>query len=119
MDIRNAVKDIKLGKVPGKDKVHPKFLYNLGRKTLGQLATGYYTIFKFNTLSREKEANVVSILKSDKLEDNSRKYRPISLLSVVIKLMKRMILKRIEPVVEKVIPKFQAFPILTETTVNL
>jgi len=55
-----------------------------------------------------KEADIIAILKPGKSEDNPRNYRLISLLSIMYKLMERIILKHIKPLVEKVIPAFQA-----------
>lgn len=55
-----------------------------------------------------KVANVIAIQKPGKPENDQKSYRPISLLCVMSKLMKRIILNHIEPTVEKDIPFFQA-----------
>jgi len=69
----------------------------------------YYDIFVSGKSPKEwKQADVIAILKPGKSEDNPKNYRPISLLSVMHKLMERIILKRIEPLIENVIPTFQA-----------
>jgi len=39
VDLSTAIGDIKKGKAPGRDGVHPEFLHNLGPKALGWLLT--------------------------------------------------------------------------------
>jgi Reverse transcriptase (RNA-dependent DNA polymerase) len=55
-----------------------------------------------------KQAKVITFLKPGKDGSDSSHFRPISLLSVVYKLLERMILQRIQPLIEDVIPKSQA-----------
>jgi Reverse transcriptase (RNA-dependent DNA polymerase) len=54
-----------------------------------------------------KQAKVITILKPGKDGSDSSQFRPILLLSVVYKLLERMILQRIHPLIEDVIPKSQ------------
>jgi hypothetical protein len=55
-----------------------------------------------------KRAKVISIIKSGKDATDPVQYRPISLLSVVYKLLERLILQRIQPLIEYVTPINQA-----------
>jgi hypothetical protein len=55
-----------------------------------------------------KLANVISIIKPGKDGTDPAHYRPISLLSVVYKLLEFLILQRIQPLIEDVTPINQA-----------
>ena len=55
-----------------------------------------------------RHANVISLLKPGKRETSSRSYHPISLLCTTYKLLERIVLTQIEPIVEKILPKEQA-----------
>jgi hypothetical protein len=55
-----------------------------------------------------KRAKVISIIKPGKDGTDPAHYRPISLLSVIYKLLKRLILQRIQPLIEDVTPINQA-----------
>lgn len=44
-EVRNAIKDLKAGKAPGKDEIHPEFLRNLGLKTHLWIAEVFYAIY--------------------------------------------------------------------------
>jgi len=104
-----AIRDLKSGKAPGRDGIHPKFLHNLGSRALQWLASVYFDIFQSGQVPKTwKEADVIAIQKLGKPEDDPKSYRLISLLFVMSKLMERIILKRIGPTVEKAIPLFQA-----------
>jgi len=51
-----------------------------------------------------KKAKVIAILKPGKDGYEGEDYRPTSLLSVTYKILEKMILKRIQPYIEEVIP---------------
>ena len=55
-----------------------------------------------------RHANVISLLKPDKPETSPQSYRPISLLCTTYKLLERTLLTRIEPIVDRLLPKEQA-----------
>jgi hypothetical protein len=55
-----------------------------------------------------KRAKVISIIKPEKDGTDPAHYRPISLLSVVYELLERLILQRIQPLIEDVTPINQA-----------
>lgn len=105
-EVRNAIKELKAGKAPGKDGIHPELLHNLGPKIHLWIAEVFYAIYKSDRVPKSwKTANVIALLKPGKPADNPTSYRPISLLSVLSKLMERIILRRISPLIE---PVYQA-----------
>jgi hypothetical protein len=55
-----------------------------------------------------KRAKVISIIKPGKVGTDPAHYRPISLFSVVFKLLERLILQRIQPLIEDITPINQA-----------
>ena len=55
-----------------------------------------------------RRATVVAILKPNKPADDPKSYRPISLLCVFYKILERLILARINPVIEPQLPTQQA-----------
>lgn len=108
-DVSNAINDLKKGKAPGEDKIHPEFLHNLGPKTLLWLANVPFEIFDSGNIPRGwKTANIIAVLKPGKPADNPNSYHPVALLSVLSKLLERIILKKISPVIEPYIPTHQA-----------
>lgn len=108
-EVCNAIKELKAGKAPGKDGIHPEFLRNLGQKTHLWIAEVFHAIYKSGRVPKSwKTANGIALLKPGKPADNPTCYRPISLLSVLSKLMERIILRRISPLIEPAIPPYQA-----------
>jgi hypothetical protein len=98
----------KKGKTAGKDGIYTEFLHHLGSKTIIWVTDVLFQIFCSGKSPKLwKELVVVAILKSDKSTDSPKSYRPISLLSLILKLMERFILKRISPIIEKAIPSYQ------------
>lgn len=100
---------MKQGKAPGPDGVFPEFL-----KNLGNLAKQWLLDF-FNDLLRTGEipnvfrhSKILAILKPGKPADVSSSYRPIALLSMTYKLLKRLLYNRISPSVEDVLIQQQA-----------
>lgn len=108
-DVSNAINELKKGKAPGKDKIHPEFLHSLGPKARLWLANVLFEIFDSGKIPRNwKSANIIALLKPGKSTDNPASYHPIALLSVLSKLMERIILKKIAPLIEPHIPIHQA-----------
>jgi hypothetical protein len=89
-DVSNAINELKKGKAPGKDKIHPDLLHNLGSKARLWLAIVLFDMFVSGKIRRSwKTANIIALTKSGKQTDNPTNYRPISLLSVLSKLLER------------------------------
>ena len=53
-------------------------------------------------------ANVITIFKPGKPETSPRSYRPISLVCTTYKLLERILLTQIEPIIDQLLPKEQA-----------
>jgi len=109
-EVCNAIiKELEVGKAPRKDEIHPEFLRNIGPKTHLWIVKVFHAIYKSCRIPKKwKTANVIALLKSGKPADNPTSYRPILLLSVLSKLMERIILRRIFSLIEPAIPPYQA-----------
>ena len=107
MDI--AIATIKTRKAAGYDKVFPEFIKHLGPKMREWL-----TLYLSRCLSTVRipkiwrRAHIIAILKPGKPPTEAKSYRPISLLSIVYKLLERLVLNRITPIVDPQLPKEQA-----------
>jgi hypothetical protein len=55
-----------------------------------------------------KQAQIIAILKPGKDGSDASRYRPISLLSIVYKILERLILQRIQPLIDATVPVSQA-----------
>ena len=107
--LMDAILCLKKGKAPGIDLVHSEFLCYLGLNALHWLCHFLSNCFETLTIPAVwRQAKVVAILKPKKPADQSESYRPISLLSITYKLMERIILIRINDIVETHLPHSQA-----------
>jgi|UniRef100_A0A2S2QM65 hypothetical protein len=108
-EVEAALRLLKNGKAAGEDGILPEFLKNMGIKGKFWLSRLFSSVKNNNTLPEQWwEAKVVAILKPGKPDDDSKSYRPISLLSVVYKLFERVLLKRIQTKIEEHLPAEQA-----------
>lgn len=101
-------------KAPGSDLLTSQLLRELPHKTLLQLTAIYNTILEIRYFSAAwKKANIIMICKPDKPKDTPSSYRPISLLPVLGKPFKKLLLQRLQPILDEncLIPPFQfGFP---------
>ena len=108
-ELTKAIKTCKQGKAPGVDHIHNEFLHHIGpvasRFLLNILNICLSTC---HIPSQWRKTKVVAIPKPGKPLDQPKSYRPISLLCAPYKLFERLILERITPVVETVLPREQA-----------
>jgi len=104
-----AIHNMKCGKAPGPDNIHPEFIKNLGPSGLKWLAALFSTCMRLNLLPKIwRKANIITILKPGRDAKVPKSYRPISLLYVPFKILERLILSRITLNVEKCLQDFQA-----------
>ena len=54
------------------------------------------------------QADIIAVLKPNKSADDANNYRPISLLCVPLKLLERLLLSRLDPVIDPQLPPEQA-----------
>ena len=55
-----------------------------------------------------RRADIIAVLKPNKSADDAKKYRPISLMCVPLKLLERLLLSRLDPVIDPQLPPEQA-----------
>jgi Reverse transcriptase (RNA-dependent DNA polymerase) len=100
---------VKSGKTAGFDGVDAEFIKNSGTKTKEWMITFFNNILSTGRLPKLfRQVNVITILKPGKYGSDPSHFRPISLLSVVFKLLERLILHRIQPLIDEVVPVSQA-----------
>jgi hypothetical protein len=90
-DVFKMIKSLKEDKSPGPDQVHPKVL----RETEENWSYPISLIFQRSSASGElpeewKKANITSVFKKGGRSD-VKNYRPVSLTSIVCKMMEKMI----------------------------
>ncbi|KAI8434197.1 hypothetical protein MSG28_012309 [Choristoneura fumiferana] len=108
-EVVDGIKLLKYGKAAGPDNIFNEFIRAMGPVSVGWLAALFDYILLNNRLPKEfKLAKVIAVLKPGKTDDRPENFRPISLLSCIYKLLERLILARITPYVEAVIPLEQA-----------
>uniref|UniRef100_A0A1B0D7V9 Uncharacterized protein n=1 Tax=Phlebotomus papatasi TaxID=29031 RepID=A0A1B0D7V9_PHLPP len=108
-DLECALLSVKLGKAAGFDGIYPEFIKNAAPKVKCWLVELFNRILDTGHLPKLfKRAKVIAILKPGKDGTDAAHYRPISLLSVVYKLLERMILHRIQPHIDRATPVSQA-----------
>jgi hypothetical protein len=89
--------------------LYPEFLKNFGAQTKEWIIPFMNDIVSTSKIPNLfKQAKVISIIKPRKDGTDPAHYRPISLLSVVYKLLERLFLQLIQPLIEDVTPINQA-----------
>ena len=101
---------INTNKSPGFDLITGKLLHELPERAIRVLT------YIFNAIIREKYypilwkiSEIIMIQKPGKNPDDTTSYRPISLLPILSKLLEKLILKRLNPILERyhIIPDYQ------------
>ncbi|KAJ3584779.1 hypothetical protein NHX12_015274 [Muraenolepis orangiensis] len=106
---RAAIGNLRQGKSPGHDNIHPEFVTHQSETTSAWLCSFFSSCFQRSKLPKTwRRAAVIALLKPGKTAEDPKAYRPISLLCVPFKILERMILSRIEPVVDPQLPREQA-----------
>lgn len=96
-----------VGKAAGLDPIFPEFLKHTGPKVRQWLQEFFNNILVTGLLpSALKQSKIVAVLKPGKERADS--YRSIALLSIIYKLLERLIYNRIFPILNEMIPVKQA-----------
>ncbi len=104
-----ALSELKSGKAQGPDNIPPDFLLQCGPRCQKWLTEFYSCCIINQTIPKIwREATIISLPKPNKPRDDPKSYRPISLLCVPFKLLERMILARLEPIIDPQLPNEQA-----------
>jgi len=107
-EVKVGLNQLKLGKSPGADGIHNEFLVNLGENVITWLTLFVNTCFHNNGIPKMWcRASVIAQLRPGKLDTSPKSYRPISFFCTTFKLTERLILNRINPIVEKFLPHEQ------------
>ena len=100
---------MKNGKAAGMDVIFPDMITHLGPIATLWLAELITNIKDSGEFPQEwKHAKIIAILKPGKPASEPSSYRPISLLCCMFKLLERIILNRITPLIDQHIPLSQA-----------
>ena len=108
-ELSTAFKQLKIGKAQDPDNIPPEFLMHCDSKCLNWMREFYSLCLRHVTVLKIwRRATVVAILKPNKLVGDPKSYRPISLLCVPYKVLERLLLLRLNPVVDPQLPNEQA-----------
>ena len=104
-----AVRQLKSGKAQGPDNIPPEFLIHCGPRCLEWLRGFYSNCLSNMTVPKIwRKATIIAIPKPNKPTDDPKNYRPISLLCVPFKLLERLLLVRLKPIMDPQLPNEQA-----------
>ncbi len=95
-DIEKLLNELNVNKSQGPDLLHPRLLFEARRELSEPLFILFRMSLNTGILPQEwKEANITPIYKNKGSKHETTKYRPVSLTSVVCKILERLIRKDI------------------------
>ena len=95
-ELKKAIKNMKAKGASGPDDIPPTFLKNLGKVALNELLEIMNQSFHSGIVPKIwKHAIIIPILKNGKPASKMESFRPISLTSVIVKTLERMIINRL------------------------
>ena len=108
-ELEAAFNQSKPGKAAGLDGITAEMVKHFGPTTKSRFLSLMNSCVESCTIPKLwRQARVVALLKPGKDPNNSKSYRPISLLCILYKIYERMILARISPNVEEHLSPDQA-----------
>ena len=108
-ELVEVLKSMKVGKAPGPDDIHPKFLLHARDAATKWLCQYMATCLeKCKKTQIWRKATVIALPKPNKPKDDPKSYRAISLLCIPFQLLERMIHGRINPIIDPQLPHEQA-----------
>lgn len=100
-ELKHEIEDLKPKKAPGYDLITGEVLKALPRKALIKLLHILNAALRLKHVpSQWKVAEVIMVLKPGKPPNEVKSYRPISLLPIISKIFERILLRRLQPVIE-------------------
>lgn len=107
-EVKTIIKSLKSSKSPGPDKISNLILKNLPQKTVCHITQIFNFALALNYFpTKWKHAHIITIPKPKKSPNLPENRRPISLLDTHGKIFEKIILRRLAPFTEKVIPPWQ------------
>jgi ribonucleases P/MRP protein subunit RPP40 len=89
--VENKLENLNVSKCPGLDELHPKLLFELRKIIAKPLSVLYNSSLRSGVVPNEwKEAGVTPLFKKGKKSD-AQNYRPVSLTSLVCKIMESIL----------------------------
>ena len=105
--IKTAISHLTIRKAPGIDQVSPTMLKELPHKGIVMLTYIFNAILRLQYWPKQmKIAEIILIPKPGKNPNDVSSYRPISLLSTLSKLLEKLMLPKLEPLLDT-IPQHQ------------
>ena len=98
-EVPSAIRQLKLCKAPGSDRIYNEFLVQSGNAMISWLTSFFNACYR---------VNVIGLLKPGKHETSPQSYWLISLLCSTYKLMEHLLLYRINPIIDPLLPNDQA-----------
>lgn len=109
-EVEQEIKYLNNKKSPGYDLITATALKNLPKKGIVAITQIFNAIIRIQYVPIQwKFSQIILILKPGKPNNDPNSYRPISLLPILSKLLEKLILKRIKPLIEdnNIIPSHQ------------
>lgn len=109
-EVLNIIKKLRNNKSPGHDMITNKIAKKLPRKAVLFLTYIYNSILRLSYIPPSwKHSVIILIHKTGKPPDSPASYRPISLLPTFSKILEKIILRRLNPLIneKKIIPNAQ------------
>jgi len=101
-DLKRAIAKMKPKGAPGPDDLPPSFFKALGEKALEVLLHIYNTSFEAGFCPQIwRNATIIPLLKQGKSPSELESFRPVSLTSVMVKILERMVADRLIRMAEK------------------
>jgi hypothetical protein len=97
---------LKSGKTACFDGVYSEFIKNSGHRTREWIVARFTDILTSGKIP--KLFKVIMMFKPGKDGSDPSHFQPISLLSIVFKILERMILQRVQSLIDAVVPVWQA-----------
>ena len=95
-ELDRAIQDLKIRKSPGFDNMLAEFIKHFGVASKNWILNFFNLILETGHIRKAfKRTKIITVLKPGKDGSDSSHYRPISLLSIVYKLLERIIINRI------------------------
>ena len=90
-ELTKAISQLKAGKAPGRNSIHPEFVLHQGKKASSWLCSFPSTCLRRSKIPKTwRRANIIALPKPNKPRDDPKGYRPISLLRVPYRILERL-----------------------------